>query len=72
MRAVQSWSLVFVFACAASLAMSEARAVETQAGPIWNNMDADGQPNPHTLHQGTPVTSGAKAIVTKWFRRPRA
>src|ERR1041384_4213785 len=29
---------------------------------IWNNMDADGQPNPHTLHQGTPVTSGAKAI----------
>jgi len=39
---------------------------------IWNNMDADGQPNPHTLHQGTPVTSGAKAIVTKWFRRPRA
>jgi hypothetical protein len=43
MRAVQSWSLVFVFACAASLAMSEARAVETQAGPIWNNMDAQGK-----------------------------
>ncbi len=39
---------------------------------IWNNMQPDGQPNPHTLHQGMPVTSGAKAIITKWFRRPRA
>ena len=38
---------------------------------IWNNLDAAGLPNPHTLHQGTPVTSGAKAIITKWFRRPR-
>jgi prolyl 4-hydroxylase len=39
---------------------------------IWNNLDQDGQPNPHTLHQGMPVTSGAKAIITKWFRQPRA
>jgi prolyl 4-hydroxylase len=39
---------------------------------IWNNLQPDGQPNPHTLHQGMPVTSGAKAIITKWFRRPRA
>jgi len=38
---------------------------------IWNNMQPDGWPNPHTLHQGMPVTSGAKAIITKWFRRPR-
>ncbi|MFL6563975.1 MAG: prolyl hydroxylase family protein [Burkholderiales bacterium] len=38
---------------------------------IWNNLHPDGQPNPHTLHQGMPVTSGAKAIITKWFRRPR-
>jgi prolyl 4-hydroxylase len=38
---------------------------------IWNNLQPDGQPNPHTLHQGVPVTSGAKAIITKWFRRPR-
>lgn len=39
---------------------------------IWNNLRPDGQPNPHTLHQGAPVASGAKAIITKWFRRPRA
>ena len=38
---------------------------------IWNNLHPDGQPNAHTLHQGMPVTSGAKAIITKWFRRPR-
>lgn len=39
MRAAHLWSIVF--ACAvASLAMSPARAVETQAGPIWNNTDA--------------------------------
>jgi prolyl 4-hydroxylase len=38
---------------------------------IWNNLRPDGQPNPHTMHQGTPVTSGVKAIITKWFRRPR-
>jgi prolyl 4-hydroxylase len=37
---------------------------------IWNNLHPDGLPNPHTLHQGMPVTSGAKAIITKWFRRP--
>jgi len=39
---------------------------------IWNNLHPDGQPSAHTLHQGMPVTSGAKAIITKWFRRPRA
>jgi prolyl 4-hydroxylase len=38
---------------------------------MWNNLQPDGRPNPHTLHQGTPVTSGSKAIITKWFRRPR-
>jgi prolyl 4-hydroxylase len=38
---------------------------------IWNNLSADGQPNPNTMHQGTPVLAGNKAIITKWFRRPR-
>jgi len=38
---------------------------------IWNNLRPDGQPNYDTLHQGTPVTAGYKAIITKWFRRPR-
>lgn len=34
----------------------------------WNNMNPDGSPNPHTLHEGTPVVKGTKYIVTKWFR----
>jgi prolyl 4-hydroxylase len=39
---------------------------------FWNNLTAEGQPNPGTLHQGMPVKAGDKAIITKWFRRPRA
>jgi len=38
---------------------------------LWNNLKADGTPNYDTLHQGTPVRAGYKAIITKWFRRPR-
>jgi len=34
----------------------------------WNNMAADGSPNPATLHEGSAVTEGVKYIVTKWFR----
>ena len=34
----------------------------------WNNMRRDGSPNPNTLHEGMPVTKGAKYVVTKWFR----
>lgn len=34
----------------------------------WNNMKADGSPNPMTLHEGTAVTEGTKYIITKWFR----
>jgi prolyl 4-hydroxylase len=45
-------------------------AVAPRAGTLllWNNADADGVPNPRTLHAGTPVTSGVKYIVTKWYR----
>jgi prolyl 4-hydroxylase len=35
---------------------------------IWNNMAIDGSPNPWTLHEGMPVESGTKYIVTKWYR----
>jgi len=38
---------------------------------LWNNLKADGTPNFDTLHHGTPVKRGYKAIITKWFRRPR-
>jgi prolyl 4-hydroxylase len=34
----------------------------------WNNTDADGKPNPQTLHESVPVTAGVKNIVTKWYR----
>ena len=41
---------------------------------IWNSLNPDGSPNPHTLHQAKPVEKGYKAIITKWFRStcPRA
>ena len=35
---------------------------------LWNNMDSEGQPNPYSLHQGMPVLSGVKYIITKWHR----
>jgi len=34
----------------------------------WNNMAADGSPNPWTTHEGQPVEAGTKYIVTKWYR----
>jgi prolyl 4-hydroxylase len=45
---------------------------KTGRAVIWNNLDADGQPNPGTIHQGMPVLAGNKAIITKWFRCPRS
>lgn len=35
---------------------------------IWNNMKADGTPNPQSLHAGTPVIEGVKYVITKWYR----
>ena len=34
----------------------------------WNNLLADGTPNPATLHQGMKVRRGTKYVLTKWFR----
>lgn len=34
----------------------------------WNNLDALGDPNPFSMHQGLPVTAGVKYIITKWHR----
>lgn len=44
--------------------------VRPQAGSAlaWNNRDRLGRVNPETLHHGTPVTAGYKAVLTKWFR----
>ncbi len=35
----------------------------------WNNLDASGEPNAATLHQGMPVVAGVKYILTKWYRQ---
>ena len=35
---------------------------------MWNNMDKEGMPNPYSIHQGMPVLSGVKYIITKWHR----
>lgn len=35
---------------------------------VWNNADRDGIPNPFTVHAGNPVGSGAKYVVTRWYR----
>ncbi|MGB1621969.1 MAG: prolyl hydroxylase family protein [Synechococcus sp.] len=34
----------------------------------WNNLQADGTPNPFTLHEANPVAQGSKWVITKWFR----
>ncbi|WP_411868648.1 prolyl hydroxylase family protein [Vulcanococcus limneticus] len=34
----------------------------------WNNLMADGTPNPFTLHEAMPVEEGSKWVITKWFR----
>ena len=34
----------------------------------WNNLDAIGEPNFHSIHQGMPVAAGVKYIITKWHR----
>ena len=39
---------------------------------IWNNRLPDGSCNPDTLHCGSPVLAGFKAVLTKWFRSPNA
>ena len=44
--------------------------VAPRAGTLltWNNMDANGEPNEKSRHQGMPVEAGTKYIITKWFR----
>jgi prolyl 4-hydroxylase len=38
------------------------------AAVAWNNLYADGRPNPDTKHAGMPVEEGEKLVITKWFR----
>lgn len=41
---------------------------KTGTAIVWNNLNADGTPNPNTLHQAHPILSGEKIVITKWFR----
>lgn len=44
--------------------------ISPKAGNLlaWNNLDAAGEPNDQSLHQGMPVLQGVKYIITKWYR----
>ena len=46
------------------------KTVQPETGKLlaWNNLLADGRPNPATLHQGMKVRRGTKYVLTKWFR----
>jgi prolyl 4-hydroxylase len=50
------------------------KTIQPERGKLlaWNNLLADGRPNPATLHQGMKVRRGTKYIVTKWFRERAA
>ena len=47
------------------------KTVQPESGKLlaWNNLLADGSPNPATLHQGMKVRRGCKYVLTKWFRQ---
>jgi prolyl 4-hydroxylase len=46
------------------------RTIQPETGKLlaWNNLLADGRPNPATLHHGMKVRRGTKYIITKWYR----
>ena len=46
------------------------KTIQPETGKLlaWNNLLANGEPNPATIHQGMKVRRGVKYIITKWFR----
>lgn len=50
------------------------KTIQPETGKLlaWNNLLADGRPNPATLHQGMKVRRGTKYVLTKWFRQRAA
>lgn len=47
------------------------KTIRPESGKLlcWNNLRADGSPNPSTIHQGMKVRAGVKYVITKWFRQ---
>jgi prolyl 4-hydroxylase len=47
--------------------------VQPRAGDllVFDNLDADGRPEPQSLHAGEPVEAGVKWIATLWLRQGR-
>ncbi len=41
---------------------------KTGMAVIWNSLWPNGMPNSNSQHLSTPVKSGEKVIITKWFR----
>jgi prolyl 4-hydroxylase len=46
------------------------KLVQPEPGKLlaWNNRNAEGSPNPATLHQAMKVRSGRKYVITRWYR----
>lgn len=70
----RSWTLMVYLnepgAGGATRFLATAKMHQPETGKLlaWNNVRADGQPNPDTLHHGMKVRKGRKYIITKWFR----
>lgn len=46
------------------------KMVQPEIGKLlaWNNLRADGSPNPSTIHHAMKVRAGTKYVITQWFR----
>lgn len=46
------------------------KTIQPETGKLlaWNNRDAEGRPNPASIHHGMKVRSGVKHVITKWYR----
>ncbi len=46
------------------------KIVQPEVGKLlaWNNLRANGTPNPSTIHHAMKVRTGTKYVITKWFR----
>lgn len=46
-------------------------SIQPEAGMllVWDNITRGGRPNRTTIHAGMPVETGAKYVVTQWYRQ---